>query len=186
MGLSSRTDQVSSHLKMLTSTSRLVLAISSTDTGFIMVDCKRTTGLPTTIVSPSQICRDHKFHGFASVGLLDSNNAWSTLFHEKSVPTPISALTLTFGEDFSIVILSSAPPPLALSCNLPKIASASAACMAKRNVFALLRDHFSNMLDGAALRSNDAPPIEWLATKGAGPTIDSKYVRMDLGGGLGR
>jgi hypothetical protein len=35
-----------------------------------------------------------------------------------------------------------------------------------------------------------APPFEWLtkwlATKGAGPTVDSKYVRMDLGGELVR
>jgi hypothetical protein len=35
-----------------------------------------------------------------------------------------------------------------------------------------------------------APPIEWLtkwlATKGVGPTVDSKCVRMDLGGELGR
>jgi hypothetical protein len=58
---------------------------------------------------------------------------------------------------------------------------ASAACMAKRYV--LLRDHFSNTLYGAA-------PIEWLtkwlAAKGAGPTVDSKYFRMDLGGELGR
>jgi hypothetical protein len=34
------------------------------------------------------------------------------------------------------------------------------------------------------------PPIEWLAkwlaTKGTGPMVDSKYVRMDLAGELGR
>jgi hypothetical protein len=39
------------------------------------------------------------------------------------------------------------------------------------------------------LRSK-APPIEWLTkwlvTKSAGPMTDSKYVRMDLGGELGR
>jgi hypothetical protein len=55
--------------------------------------------------------------------------------------------------------------------------------------YLLLPDHFSNILYGAGLRSK-APPIEWLtrwlATKGAGPTVDSKYVRMDLGGELGR
>jgi hypothetical protein len=53
----------------------------------------------------------------------------------------------------------------------------------------LLRDHFSNALYGAALRSK-APPIEWLtkwlATEGAEPMVDCKYVRMDLGGELGR
>jgi hypothetical protein len=46
-----------------------------------------------------------------------------------------------------------------------------------------LRYHFSNTLYGAALRSR-APPIEWLtkglATKGTGPTVDSKYVPVDL------
>jgi hypothetical protein len=55
--------------------------------------------------------------------------------------------------------------------------------------YVLLRDHFSNTLFGTALRSK-APPIEWLtrwlATKGAGPTVDSKYGRVDLGGELGR
>jgi hypothetical protein len=55
--------------------------------------------------------------------------------------------------------------------------------------YVLLHDHFSNTLYGAALRSK-APPIgwltKWLSTKGAGPTFDSKYVRMDLGGELGR
>jgi hypothetical protein len=49
--------------------------------------------------------------------------------------------------------------------------------------YVLLRDHFSKTLYGAALRSK-APPIEWLtkwlATKGVGPMVDSKYVRMDL------
>ena len=52
-----------------------------------------------------------------------------------------------------------------------------------------MRDHFSSTLYDAALRSK-APPIEWLtkwlASKCAGPTVDSKYVRMDLGGELGR
>jgi hypothetical protein len=51
--------------------------------------------------------------------------------------------------------------------------------------YLLLRDHFSNTLYGSALRSK-APPIEWLtkwlATKGAGPMVDSKCVRTDLGG----
>ncbi len=55
--------------------------------------------------------------------------------------------------------------------------------------YVLLRDHFSSTLYDAALRSK-APPIEcltkWLASKCAGPTVDSKYVRMDLGGELGR
>jgi hypothetical protein len=54
--------------------------------------------------------------------------------------------------------------------------------------YVLLRDHFSDTLYSAALHFK-APPIEWLykwlATKGAGPTVDSKNVRMDLGGNLG-
>jgi hypothetical protein len=56
---------------------------ASTSMGFIMVGCWHTPSLPATIVSPSRICRDHNFRGFASVGLLDSNEAWVTLFHEK-------------------------------------------------------------------------------------------------------
>jgi hypothetical protein len=56
---------------------------ASTPMGFIMVGCWHTPSLPATIVSPSRICRDHNFRGFASVGLLDSNEAWVTLFHEK-------------------------------------------------------------------------------------------------------
>jgi hypothetical protein len=55
--------------------------------------------------------------------------------------------------------------------------------------YVLLRDHFSNTLHDAAPRSK-APPIgwltKWLVTKGAGPTVDSKYVLVDLGGELGR
>ena len=55
--------------------------------------------------------------------------------------------------------------------------------------YVLLCDRFINTFSGAALRSK-APPIEWLAkwpaTKGAEPTANSKYVRMDLGGELGR
>jgi hypothetical protein len=46
-----------------------------------MVGC--WPSLPATIVSSSRICRDHNFRGFASVGLLDSNEAWVTLLHEK-------------------------------------------------------------------------------------------------------
>jgi hypothetical protein len=42
------------------------------------------------IVSPPLICRDQKFRGFASVGLLDSNEAWVTLFsHEKRSNTGV-------------------------------------------------------------------------------------------------
>jgi hypothetical protein len=33
--------------------------------------------------SPSWICWDHNFRGFASVGLLGSNEAWVAPFHEK-------------------------------------------------------------------------------------------------------
>jgi hypothetical protein len=55
--------------------------------------------------------------------------------------------------------------------------------------YVILRNHFSKTLYGAALRPK-APPTEWLtkwlATKGAGATADSKYVRMDLGGRLSR
>jgi hypothetical protein len=55
--------------------------------------------------------------------------------------------------------------------------------------YVFLRDHFSNTLYGTALRYK-APGIQWLtkwlAPKGAGPTVDSKYVRMDLEGELGR
>jgi hypothetical protein len=56
---------------------------ASTTMGFIMVGCWHTPSLPATIVSPSRICRDHNFRGFASVGLLDSNDSWVTLFHAK-------------------------------------------------------------------------------------------------------
>jgi hypothetical protein len=45
--------------------------------------CWHTPSLPATILSPYQICRDHKFLAFASVGLLDSNRAWVMLFREK-------------------------------------------------------------------------------------------------------
>jgi hypothetical protein len=76
-----------------------------------------------------------------------------------------------------------------LLCNPPKIASAfvaSAASMAKRVAYSC---HFRNTPYGAALRSK-TPPSEWLtkwlATKGAGPMVDSKYVQMHLGRELGR
>ena len=52
--------------------------------------------------------------------------------------------------------------------------------------YVLLRDHFSNTLHGAALLSKAPPPVEWLTIKGAGPTVDSKYVRMDSEGEPGR
>jgi hypothetical protein len=34
-------------------------------------------------VGTHRICRDHNFRGFASAGLLDSNEAWVALFHER-------------------------------------------------------------------------------------------------------
>jgi hypothetical protein len=71
-------------------------------------------------------------------------------------------------------------------CNLPMIGSAfvaSAACMVKRATY------FSVTFQQHALRCK-ALPIGWLtkglATKGAGPMVDSKYVRMDPVGELGR
>jgi hypothetical protein len=42
------------------------------------------------IVSPSRICRDHKCLGFASVGLLDSSEAWVTLFHKMRTNADLS------------------------------------------------------------------------------------------------
>jgi hypothetical protein len=61
--------------------------------------------------------------------------------------------------------------------------------LAWQTCYVLLYDRFSNTLYGALLHSK-APPIErltqWLATKGAGPTVDSKYVQMDLRGEVGR
>jgi hypothetical protein len=59
--------------------------------GFIMVGCWHTSSLPATIVSPSRICRDHKFRGFAIVGLLDSNEVWVTLFHEKRTNADVAS-----------------------------------------------------------------------------------------------
>jgi hypothetical protein len=44
---------------------------------------------------------------FASVGLLDSNEAWVTLFHKKRTNAD-----LIFVEGYSTVILSSVPSPL--------------------------------------------------------------------------
>jgi hypothetical protein len=63
---------------------------ASTPMGFIMVGCWYTPSLPATIVSPSLICRDHTFRGFASVGLLDSNKAWVTLFCKKRTTADVT------------------------------------------------------------------------------------------------
>jgi hypothetical protein len=62
---------------------------TSTPLGYIMVGCWYAPYLPAMIVSPSRICRDHNFRGFASVGLLDSNEAWIRL-SARSVPTTMS------------------------------------------------------------------------------------------------
>jgi hypothetical protein len=56
---------------------------ASTDMDFAIVGCWHTPSLPTTIVSPSLICRDYNFLAFASIGLQDSNEAWVTFFREK-------------------------------------------------------------------------------------------------------
>jgi hypothetical protein len=56
-----------------------------------MVGCWYTPSLPATIVSPSRICREHKFRGFAGVGLLGSST--------RSVPTPMLPLAPSFVED---------------------------------------------------------------------------------------
>jgi hypothetical protein len=58
---------------------------ASMDTGLIMVVYWHKPSLPTTIVSPSRIWRDNTFCGFASVGLLDSNEAWVTASTEPVV-----------------------------------------------------------------------------------------------------
>jgi hypothetical protein len=58
--------------------------------GIIIVGCWYTRSLPATIVSPSRICRDRNFRGFASVGLLDSNEVWVTLFREKRTNADVS------------------------------------------------------------------------------------------------
>jgi hypothetical protein len=56
---------------------------ASTDMDVAIVGCWHTLSLPTTIVSPSLICRDHKFLAFASIGLQDFNKAWVTFFRDK-------------------------------------------------------------------------------------------------------
>ena len=76
-----------------------------------MVSCRHTPSLPATIVSPSRIGRDHKFSDFASVRLLNSNEAWLRS-SPRSVPTPMSLSAPIFVEGHFIVTLSSAPPPL--------------------------------------------------------------------------
>ncbi len=76
-----------------------------------MVDCWYTPSLSATIVSPSWICRDHKLPCFASVGILDSNEAWVRL-STRSVPSPMSLSAPIFVEGYFTVNLSSAPPLL--------------------------------------------------------------------------
>jgi hypothetical protein len=73
-----------------------------------MVGC--TPSLPATNVFPSRICRDHNFRDFARVGLLDSNVAWVTLFHEKHT-NPDVTISSHHGGGLPTVILSSTPPP---------------------------------------------------------------------------
>ena len=55
--------------------------------------------------------------------------------------------------------------------------------------YCLIADHHSGTLYGATLRSK-APPVEyisqWIAIHGKGIETPGKYVRMDLGGELGR
>jgi hypothetical protein len=82
------------------------------DTAFILVGCWHAPSLPPTIVSPSRNC--NYFRDFASVGLLDSNEAWLPLFRSSMLP-----LTSTFVEDRFTVILLSVPPPLStLICRI--------------------------------------------------------------------
>jgi hypothetical protein len=87
-----------------------------------MVGCWHTPSLPAVIVSPSRICRDHKFRDFASVGLLDSNETWVTPSHER---TNADVTAPTFGGDYSTVILSSAPPSLSTPIRCLSLCSAS-------------------------------------------------------------
>jgi hypothetical protein len=42
-----------------------------------------TSSLPATTVSRSRICRNHKFRGFAGIGLLYANEVKVTLCHER-------------------------------------------------------------------------------------------------------
>jgi hypothetical protein len=63
------------------------------------------------IVSPPLICRDQKFRGFASVGLLDSTRLGLHSFLTRSVATPV-LLSAPIVEGYSTMILSSSPPSL--------------------------------------------------------------------------
>jgi hypothetical protein len=91
---------------------------ASTPMGFIMVGCWYIPSLPATIVSPSRIYRKHNFRGFVSVGLLDSNEAWVTLF-TRSVPTPMALSAPIFVEGYFTV--TSHPPTAAQHANpLPR------------------------------------------------------------------
>jgi hypothetical protein len=76
-----------------------------------MVGCWYAPYLPAMIVSPSRICRDHNFRGFASVGLLGSNEAWIRL-SARSVPTTMSLSAPISVKGYFTVTLSSAPPLL--------------------------------------------------------------------------
>jgi hypothetical protein len=86
-----------------------------------MVGCWHTPSLPATIVS----------RGFASVGLLDSNEAWVTLFFStRSVPTLMSLSTPIFVDGYFRMTLSSAPlllstPICCLSRSVPTLMSLS-------------------------------------------------------------
>jgi hypothetical protein len=84
---------------------------ASTATELITVSCWHTHYFLATIVSPSRIYRYHKIRCFASVGLLNPNEAWITLL-PRSVPTSMLLSAPTFMQGYSTVILSSAPPAL--------------------------------------------------------------------------
>jgi hypothetical protein len=62
----------------------------------------------------------------ASVGLLDSDEAWATLFHEKRTNVN-GTFAPTFVNDYFAVILSSAPPPLSTPIRCLSLGSASVA-----------------------------------------------------------
>jgi hypothetical protein len=100
---------ITSKMLVATSTPRSVLATSaslpvSTPMGFIMVGCWYTPSLPATIASPSRTCWDHNFYGFASVGLLDSDEAWITLFRKKR-----TNIDVTIGSHLRVGLLNSDP-----------------------------------------------------------------------------
>jgi hypothetical protein len=100
---------ITSKMLIITIITRSVMATSrppSTDTGFLMVGCWHTASLPATIISPSRICRERKFRGSSSVGLLDSNEAWITLFHEQCTNADVT-IGSHLPDDCSTVILSS-------------------------------------------------------------------------------